>query len=124
MELLISSLTAAMELTESLMLETQFWLSAFSSHTFLIFSVMESRELMVFVELWTLLWEAFFILSTKLLMFLVICWVSSESSRISLATTENPFPTSPTLAASTEAFSASRFVWREMESIPEMTSAM
>ena len=59
-------------------------------------------------------------LFTKSSMPEVSFWVSSESSLISLATTEKPFPASPALAASTEAFSASRLVCMEMLSMPEM----
>ena len=47
MELLISWLTAARELTESLIWDTWAWLSSFRAHTFLILSDMEVRELMV-----------------------------------------------------------------------------
>ena len=43
-----------MELMDSLTLETYSWLSLFNVQTFLIFSVMETRELIVLEELWTL----------------------------------------------------------------------
>ena len=44
----------------------------------------------------------------------LILIVSSASFRISSATTANPLPLSPALAASIAAFSASRFVWSAM----------
>ena len=60
--------------------------------------------------------------STNPPIFAVIFCVSSASFLISSATTANPFPASPALAASMDAFSASRFVWEEIELIPEITS--
>ena len=43
--------------------------------------------------------------------------VSVLKFRISSATTANPFPASPALAASIDAFNASRFVWELMDSM-------
>ena len=121
MELLSSSLTAAMELMDSLTFETCFWLSWFNSQTLLILSAMEASELIVLVELCTLFCEAVFIFSTKELMLCVSFCVSPASSLISFATTAKLLPASPARAASTEAFSASRFVCRDILSIPAMT---
>ncbi len=119
MELLISSLTEAMELMESLICDTCRLLISFSSHTFVILLAIEDSERMVLPELWTLFLEACFMFSTKVPMSFVSFCVSSASSLISPATTAKPFPASPALAASTEAFSARRFVWREIVSMPE-----
>ena len=47
---------------------------------------------------------------------------SSASFPISSATTANPLPASPALAASIEALSESRFVWVAMEVIPSTFS--
>ena len=47
---------------------------------------------------------------------LVACFESSASFLISAATTANPFPCSPALAASTAAFNASMFVCSAMSS--------
>ena len=58
----------------------------------------------------TLFCDASLMLSTKPTIFCVNCCVSSANPRISSATTENPFPASPALAASIEAFKESRFV--------------
>ena len=43
--------------------------------------------------------------------------VCSESCLISSATTAKPFPASPALAASIEAFNARRLVWLEISTI-------
>ena len=124
MELLISSLKAAMVLMESLTCKTCFLFSSFNPHTFPIFSVMASRLLMVPFALLALCWEAPLISSTNSLILAVIFWVSTANSRISFATTANPFPASPARAASIAALSASRFVCNDMVSIPAITSFM
>ena len=49
--------------------------------------------------------------------------VSSASVRISSDTTANPFPASPARALSIDAFSASRFVWLEIEKICSVISS-
>ncbi len=46
---------------------------------------------------------------------LVASFVSSDNWRISSATTANPLPASPALAASIEALSARRFVWLDID---------
>ena len=49
--------------------------------------------------------------------FSVSTLVRSDNSRISSATTANPLPASPALAASIDAFNASKFVWDEIAKI-------
>ncbi len=48
-------------------------------------------------------------------------WERVARLRTSSATTANPFPASPALAASTAAFSARIFVWKAMSSIALIT---
>ena len=96
-------------------------MSSFSSQTWLIFCVTVCRESIVVSTLFTLFSEAVWISVTKCPMLAVRFCVSSASCLISSATTANPFPASPALAASMEAFSASRFVWEEIELIPAIT---
>ena len=55
--------------------------------------------------------------STMLAICSVDCLVSSARFRIWSATTAKPFPASPALALSIEAFNARRFVWLEIEKI-------
>ena len=64
---------------------------------------------------------------TMLLMFwisLAVTRLLSASCRISSATTANPFPASPALAASMEAFNARRFVWLAMLKILLVNSSI
>ena len=61
---------------------------------------------------------------TAAITFSLICWILfavslllSASFLISSATTAKPFPASPALAASMEAFNASKFVWLDIDNI-------
>ena len=59
-------------------------------------------------------WSASFVTPcSKSVILSIDCFVLSASLRISSATTEKPLPASPALAASMDAFNASKFVWDE-----------
>ena len=66
---------------------------------------------------------AFFDSSIKVVMFALASALELASELISLATTANPFPLSPALAASIEAFSAKRLVSSAIDVIISVSSA-
>ena len=120
----ISWLVAAMVVMESVILTILETLRSLLESTLLRFSRMDSSSSTVWSRLSQLILDAASILATKPSILPVSCFVSSARLLICSATTANPLPASPALAASMEAFKASMLVWAEIELMPLMTSFM
>ncbi len=113
-----------MVVMESVMLTILETLRSLLESTLFKFSRMDSSSSTVWSRLPQVILEAASILATKPSILPVSCFVSSARLLICSATTANPLPASPALAASMEALSASMLVWAEMELIPLITSFM